>query len=75
MTEGTVTNDSHAREDTHLAGTFGHGDGSTHAHGGVDGTHVEAQGVATDVAEHLASFMLGHDFIQGIVAVDVRATL
>ena len=42
VTEGTVTDDSHAREDAHLAGTLGHGDGGTHAHGGVDGTHVEA---------------------------------
>ena len=75
VAEGAVADDRHAREDTHLARAFGHGDGSTHAHGGVDGAHVEAQGVAADVAKHLAALMLGQHLVQGIVAVDVRAAL
>ena len=75
VAEGAVANDRHAWEDTHFASALGHGDGCSHTHGGVDGTHVEAQGVASDVAEHLATFMFCHNLVQGGVAVNVRAAL
>ena len=75
MAEGTVADDRHGREDAHFAGTLGHGDGGAHAHGGLDGAHVEAQGIAADVTKYLASLMVGHHSVEGRVTVDVRATL
>ena len=62
-------------EDTHLTGSLGHGDGGTHTHGRVDGTHIEAQSVAADITEHLAAFVLGHNLVQSGVAINVRAAL
>ena len=75
MAERTVADDCHRGEDAHLGGTLGHGDGGTHADGGVQSTHVETEGIATDVAEHTAMLVLLHHIDESLIAVDMGATL
>ena len=73
VSKSTVTDNCHGGEDAHFGSTFSHGDGSTHANGGVQSTHVEAKGVATDVAKHATMLILLHHVNQCGVAVDVGA--
>ena len=54
VAEGAVADDADGGEDAHLGSALGHGDAGAHADGGVDGTHVEAEGVASDVTEDAA---------------------
>lgn len=75
VAEGTVADNSEGGEDTHLACALSHGDGSTHTYGGVDGTHVETESVASDIAEY-ATFLIVLQYIENsIIAVDVGAAL
>ena len=74
VAESAVADDADGGEDAHFRGALGHSNGSAHADGGVDGAHVEAEGVASDVAEDAAVGVFFHNLDDSLITVDVGAT-